>query len=69
LLRCLGPLYNLGLHCWRDPFSKKHYKLRTYYLKALVELVQQGYTLKKYDDVPEDICKQLYAEEQQRRER
>jgi hypothetical protein len=31
--------------------------------------VQQGYTLKKHDDVPKDICEQLYAEEQQRRER
>jgi hypothetical protein len=40
LLRCPGPLCNLGPHCWRDPFSKKHYKLRTHHLKALVELVQ-----------------------------
>jgi hypothetical protein len=69
LLRCPGPPCNLGPHCWRDPFGKKHYKLRTHHLKALVELVQQGYTLKKHDDVPEDIREQLYAEEQQRRER
>tara|TARA_R110002003_G_scaffold3054_1_gene24790 strand:- start:2337 stop:3023 length:687 start_codon:yes stop_codon:yes gene_type:complete len=69
LLRCPGPPCNLGPHCWRDPFGKKHHKLRTHHLKALVELVQQGHTLKSHDDVPEDIRDQLYAEEQQRRER
>jgi hypothetical protein len=69
LLRCPGPPCNLGPHCWRDPFGKKHYKLRTHHLKALVELVQQGHTLKSHDDVPEDVREQLYAEEQQRRDR
>jgi hypothetical protein len=69
LLRCPGPPCNLGPHCWRDPFGKKHYKLRTHHLKALVEMVQQGHTLKSHDDVPEDVREQLYAEEQQRKER
>jgi hypothetical protein len=69
LLRCPGPPCNLGPHCWRDPFGKKHYKLRTHHLKALVELVQQGHALKSHNDVPEDVREQLYAEEQQRRER
>jgi hypothetical protein len=69
LLRCPGPPCNLGPHCWRDPFGKKHYKLRTHHLKALVELVQQGHTLKSHDDVPEDVREQLYAEEQQRNDR
>jgi hypothetical protein len=68
LLRCPGPPCNLGPHCWRDPFGKKHYKLRTHHLKALVELIQQGYTLMGHDDVPKDIREQLYAEEQQWRE-
>jgi hypothetical protein len=69
LLRCPGPPCNLGPHCWRDPFGKKHYKLRTHHLKALVELVQQGHSLKSHDDVPEDVREQLYAEEQQRNDR
>jgi hypothetical protein len=68
LLRCPGPPCNLGPHCWRDPFGKRHYKLRTHHLKALVGLVQQGHALKSHDDVPEDIREQLYAEERQRRE-
>jgi hypothetical protein len=62
-MRCPSPLYNLGLHCWRDPFGKKHYKVRTHYLKAPVELVHQGHVLKSYNDVPEDIRELLYAEE------
>jgi hypothetical protein len=68
LMRCPGPPCNLGPHCWRDPFGKRHYKLRTHHLKALVGLAQQGHTLKSHDDVPEDIREQLYAEEHQRRE-
>jgi hypothetical protein len=31
LLRCPGPPCNLGPHCWRDPFGKKHCKLRTHW--------------------------------------
>ncbi|KAF2993761.1 hypothetical protein E8E13_001709 [Curvularia kusanoi] len=68
LMRCPGPPCNLGPHCWRDPFGKWHYKLRTHHLEALVDLVQQGHTLKSHDDVPEDIREQLYAEEHQRQE-
>lgn len=68
LMRCPGPPCSLGPHCWRDPFGKRHYKLRTHHLKALVDLVQQGHTLKSHDDVPEDVREQLYAEEHQRRE-
>lgn len=50
LIRCPGPPCNLGPHCWRDPFSKKHYKLRAHHLKALIEFVQQGHALKSHDD-------------------
>jgi hypothetical protein len=67
-MRCPGPPCNLGPHCWRDPFGKRHYKLRTHHLKALVGLVQQGHALKSHNDVPEDIREQLYAEEHKRRE-
>ncbi|KAJ8108526.1 hypothetical protein OPT61_g8114 [Boeremia exigua] len=69
LMRCTGPPCNLGPHCWRDPFGKKHYKLRTHQLKALIRHVQQGGQLQSHDDVPEDVRQQLYAEEQQQLER
>ena len=69
LMRCPGPPCSLGPHCWRDPFGKKHYRLRTHHLKTLIELVQNGYVLNSQEDVPEDVRGQLYAEEQQRHER
>jgi hypothetical protein len=49
-------------------FGKRHYKLRTHHLKALVDLVQHGHVLKSHNDVPEEIREQLYAEEHQQRE-
>lgn len=69
LMRCPGPPCNLGPHCWRDPHGKKHYKLRTHQLKALIRHVEQGGQLWTHDDVPEDVRQQLYAEEQQQVER
>lgn len=69
LMRCPGPPCNQGPYCWREPFGKKHYKLRTHHLKTLIELVQQGHILNSHDDVPEDVRDQLYAEEHQRHER
>jgi hypothetical protein len=39
LMRCPGPPCNLGPYCWRDPYGKKHYKLRTHQLKALIRHV------------------------------
>jgi hypothetical protein len=69
LMRCPGPPCDLGPHCWCDPFGKKHYKLGTHHLKALINLVEHGHVLKSHDDVPEDIREQLFAEERQRLER
>jgi hypothetical protein len=69
LMRCPGPPCNRGPHCWRDPFGKKHYKLQTHHLKALIQLVEEGHVLHTHNDVPEDIREQLYAEEDQRRDR
>jgi hypothetical protein len=69
LMQCPGPPCALGPHCWRDPFGKKHYKLRTNHLKALIDFVERGNMLQNHDDVPEDIREQLFAEEQQRLER
>ena len=69
LMRCPGPPCHLGPHCWRDPVSKKHYKLRTKHLKSLMRHVEQGYELKTHADVPEEVREQLYTEEQQGLER
>jgi hypothetical protein len=68
LMRCPGPPCNRGPHCWRDPHRKKHYKMRTHQLKALIRHVAQGGQLQSHDDVPEDVRQQLYAEEQQQLE-
>ncbi|KAH6868907.1 hypothetical protein B0T10DRAFT_419197, partial [Thelonectria olida] len=64
-LRCPGPPCHLGPHCWIDPVGKRHYKLKTHHLKALIEHAKQGYTLQTHDDVPPDVRDQLYAEDQQ----
>jgi hypothetical protein len=69
LMRCPGPPCSLGPHCWRDPFGKQHYKLKTHHLRALVRLVEQGHRLESHYDVPENIRDQLYAESQRRLER
>jgi hypothetical protein len=69
LMRCPSPPCNLDPHCWRDPFGKKHYRLRTHHLKNLIKLVQQGYVLNSHDNLPVDIRNQLHVEEQQRHER
>jgi hypothetical protein len=68
-MRCPGPPCQLGLHCWRDPDGKKHYKLYPHHLRRLVKFVQDGGKLGCQADVPEDIRQQLYAEEQQRSDR
>lgn len=69
LMRCPGSPCDLGPYCWRDPFGKQHYKLGAHHLRALVRLVEQGHRLESHEDVPNDICDQLYAENQQRLER
>ncbi len=60
-----GAPCHLGPHCWRDPDGKKHYKLKTHYLKSLIRHVEQGNELNTHNNVPESIRQQLYAEEQQ----
>jgi hypothetical protein len=69
LMHCPGPPCNKGPYCWRDPVGKKHHKLRTQHMKALVQFVEQGNALQNQDDVPEHIREQLFAEEQERLER
>ncbi|KAE8440413.1 hypothetical protein EG329_008014 [Mollisiaceae sp. DMI_Dod_QoI] len=69
LMHCKGRSCHLGPHCWEDPVGKKHYKLKTHQLKALIRHVEHGGHLRTQDDVPEGIREQIYAEEQQRLER
>jgi hypothetical protein len=54
VMRCPGPPCDKGPHCFRDPFGKKHYSLKTH-LRALVNYVEQGNVLQGQDDVPEFI--------------
>ena len=69
LMQCPGSPCSLGPYCWRDPYGKKHYKLRTHHLKLLIQFVEQGGTLQSHDDVPDHVREQLFAEEQERLER
>jgi hypothetical protein len=69
LMRCPGRPCDKGPHCWCDPVGKKHYKLYTPHMTALVEYMQDGNTLQTHDDVPEDIRRQLYDEEKKSLER
>ncbi|PYH40040.1 uncharacterized protein BP01DRAFT_378148 [Aspergillus saccharolyticus JOP 1030-1] len=69
VMRCPGAPCELGPHCWRDPFGKKHYKLGTHHLRSLIKYVEQGGELDTHDDVPHDLRESLYREEQQRLDR
>ncbi|KAA8641539.1 uncharacterized protein ATNIH1004_011675 [Aspergillus tanneri] len=69
-MRCPGPpCHHEGQYCWVDPVGKKHYKMRTHHMKALVKYVQQGGILETHDDIPDTVRDQLYAEERQRTEK
>ena len=67
--RCTGSPCGLGPHCWVDTVGKKHYKLKTHYLRALIEHVRLGNTVESHDDVPPDVRDLLYAEEEQSMQR
>lgn len=69
-MRCPGPpCHHEGQYCWLDPVGKKHYKLRTHHMKALVKYVEQGGVIETHDDIPDTVRGQLYAEERQRIEK
>ena len=63
------PCRHEGQYCWQDPYGKKHYRLRINHLKMLTRYVQQGGVVETYDDIPDNLREQLYAEENQRLER
>lgn len=65
-MQCPGPpCQHKGQYCWQDPEGKKHYKLRTHYLTALVKYVKQGGIIKTHDNIPSNVREQPYAEERQ----
>lgn len=68
-MRCRSSSCNSKPHCWVDPVGKKHYKLRSIHLKSLIEYVARGHVLEGHDDVPKYIREQLYAEEEQKRQK
>ncbi|CAI7580189.1 unnamed protein product [Penicillium pancosmium] len=70
VMRCPGPpCRHDGQYCWQDPDGNRHHRLKTHHLKALVKYVDQGGILDTYDDVPDSLREQLYAEEKQRVEK
>lgn len=69
MMQCPGLPCDLGPHCWRDPYGKKYYRLRTTHLKALTEYVKQGHVIRSHEGIPEKIREQLFVEDRQRLDR
>ncbi|KAK2810293.1 hypothetical protein FQN50_003024 [Emmonsiellopsis sp. PD_5] len=66
IMRCPGPpCHHEGQYCWQDPVGKKHYRLKTYHMKSLVEYVERGGIIETHDDIPDAIRKEIYDEEKQ----
>lgn len=64
VMRCPGPpCRHEGQYCWQDPEGKKHHRLQTHHLKALIKYVEQGGVLETHADVPDSVREQLYNEE------
>ncbi|KAK3937229.1 hypothetical protein QBC46DRAFT_366383 [Diplogelasinospora grovesii] len=66
LMRRPGPPC-LGTYCWRDPDTKKHYKLDTSVLAKLVDYAKEGNTLRTHQDVPPWIRELIYSKIQSAR--
>ncbi|XTI88347.1 hypothetical protein V2W45_1468721 [Cenococcum geophilum] len=48
IMRCPGPLYHIGPHYWRNNVGKKHYQLKTHYLKRPIKHVEEGERQRKH---------------------
>lgn len=69
-MRCTGPpCRHEGQYCWQDPVGKRHYRLKTHHLKALVKYVEGGGVLETHDDIPDSLREQLHAEDNQKLEK
>ncbi|KAK1613489.1 hypothetical protein BDP81DRAFT_388078 [Colletotrichum phormii] len=75
LMRCTGPPCRAGSYCWRDSTTSRHYRLKTQPPRNISPAwhgllhVEHGGVLQGHDDVPQFLRHQLYAEEQQERDR
>lgn len=58
-----------GPHCFVDPISGRHFKMFPHHLEDLISRIENlNLKFESQDDVPDDIRRQLFAEEQQRRD-
>ncbi|KAK2474772.1 hypothetical protein H9L39_14732 [Fusarium oxysporum f. sp. albedinis] len=70
IFHCTGvPCVNAGFYCWRDPVSKKHFKLDTNLLNKLVDYAEEGGLLRNHDHVPETIRERIFRQDQENLER
>lgn len=60
---------NRGFSCWREPMSKKHFKLDTDTLEKLVEFAEDGNKLETQDHMPERIREIIYKRVEEEAER
>ena len=60
---------NRGFSCWREPTSKKHFKLDTDTLEKLVEFAEDGNKLETQDHMPERIREIIYKRVEEEAER
>lgn len=62
-IRYPSPLYNKGPYYQIDTIRKKYYRLLLDTIESLVKYVQDGNILETYNNVPYNICQQLYDKE------
>lgn len=64
--RCPGPPNcDIGPYCWYDSTTRRRYKLKTHHLRALVRHIERRQSFQSHDDMPDDLRRQIYAEEEQ----
>ncbi|KAI6747682.1 hypothetical protein HG531_008224 [Fusarium graminearum] len=70
VFHCTGvPCVNAGFYCWRDPVSKKHFKLDSSLLNKLVDYAEEGRLLRNHDHMPETIRERIFRQDQENLER
>ncbi|VTO87430.1 unnamed protein product [Fusarium graminearum] len=70
VFHCTGvPCVNAGFYCWRDPVSKKHFKLDSSLLNKLVDYAEEGRLMRNHDHVPETIRERIFRQDQENLER
>lgn len=64
IIRCPRPPCNLGPYYQVNPITKKYYKLKQYYFKDILKLVEEEHRLETQDDILEKVRLNLFTEEQ-----